>query len=333
VPAGNYSAYDLVTAFGHKAACFILTRYIDAGSPFETRAGLLALQNAGWEICFQTHYNPVDTLNSGARLLGTLGFPWTASAVMNYAVDGTITSGTNTNFVLVTGQGIPITLIGTPPAPLAAGQLVWARPITATTFRLFRTEADSLANSNPITFAAASSATFGWNYAYATADATGVNNDFSLGLAAMRAAGFNSWMHWAPNQGAVNPDTENAWYANNMQTCFSIAYNSAPFALGTSSQFNSGLGLTSYVSYVPTMFTAADAYATDNGTEANARLFVQNGIKLGSFISNYHHLANGANTLVLCAYLDELKLRQDRGELEVVTPSRVAEYANNMRIG
>lgn len=331
VPTGSYSAYDLVTAFGHKATSFILTRYIGHGSPFETVANLKLMQAEGWEICFQTHYNGVSTLSEGDRLLGPLGYAWFPAASNIYATSGTITTTTN-NFTTSPGQGNPIILTGSPPSPLVTGTVYWAHPISSTTHRLYATEADALAQTSPITFATNSSATWGWRHGYSANDSTAITANMAAGKAAMAAAGLNGFNHWAPNQGAHDVYLEDAFYETGFDTCFAVEIGVDAAGLGISSQFNPVLGLNDMNTHLPTFFTTLSAFQTDTvgKTEAGARAYVQKLCMAGGIGSNVHHSPSNANTLVLCAYLDELKLRQDAGELEVATPSRIARYISNI---
>ncbi len=334
VPAGSYSAYDLLNFYGLVGSCFILTKYLNNGGSqyFESIPGLQALQNAGWEICAQTHANPVSASNLGARLLGPAGINWFAQAVNNHATDGTVTTIAVNDIAAGTGQGTPVTLTGTPPAPLAAGGTYWIRAFSTTTAKFYPTEADSLANTNAITFPSAGAATWGWSFAGATSDATAINNEFATMINAMKAAGLNGWMHWAPNQGAFDATMEEAFYANGMASGWSIGYGPLGQLLGVVSQSNPSLVLNNYISHLPTFAVTLDAYGTDAGgaTEANARAFVQKLCKYGAIGQNYHHNAN--NVPVLLAYLDELKYRQDRGEIVVTTPSKVVAALKQLRL-
>ena len=336
VAAGSYSAHDLVTAFGLPAAAFVLTRHIDTTSEFESSANLRTLQAAGWEICWQTHYNPVSLSGLGARLLGPLGKSWGPSAVQSHATDGTITKASAHDFVAISGQGTPIKLIGSPPAPLDTSTVYWVRPIAATTFKLYLTEANSIANVSPITFASAGSATWGWEFYPSANDSSVVAQEFNLGKAAMQAFGLNGWMHWAPNQGAFDAQLEELWYSAGMVTAFPTNLQSIGGSpLGVSNAWPvSALGLLNGGGHYPSFFTTMSAYQTDgvSATEAEARAYVQSIATYGGIGQNFHHGGSVANTLVLCAYLDELKLRAGRGEIEVATPSRIARYLAAMRL-
>lgn len=334
VPAGSYSAFDLMNFYGLAGTCFILTKYLNNGGSqyFESIQGLQALQSAGWEICWQTHANPVSVTNYGVRLLGPLGVNWFAQASNNHAVDGTVTTVADNDIAGGTGQGTAVTLTGTPPAPLVAGQTYWIRGFTTKTAKFYNSEADSVANVNPITFASAGSATWGWSFAGATTDATAINNEFATGVAAMKAAGLNGWMHWAPNQGAFDATMEDAFYANGFASAWPIGYGSFGSIAGMVSQFSTALGLVNYVPHLPTFMVTLSAFATDaaGATEGQARAYVQSICKYGGIGQNYHH--NEANVTVLLAYLDELKYRQDRGEIVVATPSRIAALRAQYRI-
>ena len=333
VPTGLYSALKLVSMFGLKAACFILTKYVGTSAVFASQADYMALQNAGWEICWQTHNNPVSASNAGVRLLGPFGLPWFAAASNSYATDGTITTIAVNDFAVTgSGQGTPIQLVGSPPSPLATGVTYWVRQLTTTTHKLHYTEADSLAATNTITFASASSATWGWNFAGASADASAINAEFASGLAAMSALGLNGAKYWAPNQGAFDAVSEDAYYANGFIAMFPTNELVTAPPIGKSSQYPAANGLGVNISHLPTFAVTQSAFQTDTfgATEAQARAYVQNLCTNGAIGQNFHHSPTNANSLVLAAYLDELKLRQDRGEIEVAVPSRIARYAANV---
>lgn len=334
VPAGSYSAFDLLNMYGLVGCCFILARYLNNGGSayFESINGLKALQDAGWEICSQTYANPVSASNMGARLLGPVGVNWFAQASNSHATDGTVTTVADNDVAAGTGQGTPVTLTGTPPAPLVAGQTYWIRAFSTKTAKFYNTEADSVANLNAITFASAGSATWGWSFAGATSDATAINAEFTNMISAMKAAGLNGWMHWAPNQGAFDATIEEAFYANGLASAWPIGYGSFGTVQGTVSQFSASLGLINYVPHLPTFMTTLSAYATDaaGATENAARAYVQSACRYGGIAMNYHH--NASNVTVLLAYLDELKFRQDAGEIVVTTPSKIVAAMKQFRL-
>lgn len=336
VPAGSYSAYDLVTAFGHKAAAFILTRHVDTTPTFATSAELRQLQDAGWEICFQTHENPRSSNQLGVRLLGPAGFPMVESSrSMSWVASTGVFTNTGDNLIDSSspGQGNPVKLIGTPPAPFDTSTVVWVRALSTTTFAIFSNEADSLANINRINPSADGSGAFGWNWRGATADSSGILADFQQGRAAMAAMGLNGSDYWAPNQGAFDWRCENAFKATNMRGWFTTHQYVRRSAIGMGSMFASAVGLNDIITYIPPFATLMTARQTDASTdETTVRAYVQNLCATGTIGQNFHHGFTGANTLLLCHYLDELKLRQDRGELEVALPSRVCDVIENASI-
>lgn len=336
IPAGSYSAYDLVTAFGHKAAAFILTRHIDTTTTFATSAELRQLQTAGWEICFQSHDNPRSSNQLGVRLLGPVGAPMIESSrSMSWVASTGVFTNTGDNLIDSSspGQGNPITLIGSPPSPFVAGATYWIRALSTTTFALFGNEADSIVNTNRINPAVNGSGTFGWNWRNATTDSTAILADFQQGRAAMAAMGLKGTSYWAPNQGAFDWRCEKAFVASGMRGWFTTHQYVRRSSAGRGAMFSNVIGLNDIITYIPPFATLMTARQTDASTdESTIRSYVQNLCATGTIGQNFHHGFTTANTLLLCHYLDELKLRQDRGELEVALPSRICDVIDNVKI-
>lgn len=328
VPAGNYTAKQLCDLFGFRGSAFVLTRHVDTSSTFATSGELRALQDAGWDICFQTHYNPRSTDGKGARLMGPAGVGWVALASHGYATNGQITfAAAHTFDGGSSGQSNMVEFTGAPPSPLTTGTQYWARVVSTTIATMHPTEADALANTNAITFASAGSATFAVNHWRATADKAGELEEMTLGKAAMQAFGFRAWQCWAPNQGAWSAPLEEAFSALGFRAMFPTnADTNHGFASGHCTMLPSGVNISGQgYTTIPLYAITQSAYQTDGvgASQAAARSYVSGLCAVGGLGQNYHHNFDASNTLVLCAYLDELKLRQDAGEIDVVTASRM----------
>lgn len=351
IPQGvPQSALSLVQAFGLKATCYVLTRHIgDTANGFLTAAQLRDLQdNYGWDIGFQSHANPLSGDNRGLRLLGPDGFnvmPVGQISAVNTGT-GAITSATH-NIGLTSGiagnQGYPVTLIGSGlPAPvsgsLSAGDTVWLRNVTTTTFTMHRTEADSCSNVNPITFSSSGTpANWGYRYAGSANDSSAIAADFATGQAALQAMGFKAWRHYAMNQGAYDINTEAAIVAlrtaGNMRTVggtfanSGIAQNSyiPRIAIGHMSAGIGGTTTTPQGTSVTEWLnlpTAIDTHASGVDAQTAIRTFVDDLVKRGGIAANYHHhFSTEASMRNFCAYLDQVKLRADQGLLSTGTVS------------
>lgn len=334
VPAGSYSGYELCEAFGHKAAMFILTSLVGASDNFLSVDQLLTLQKSGWEICFQTHANPRDLSGRGMQLLGPAGYPWYAQQTLTHATDGLITGTAHLLIDTFDGQTNHVTLIGAPPAPLVAGNSYWVRYVSATTCRLFATLDDSYNNTSPITFAASGTASWGWNQYGSTGDVNGALNDFAIGISLMKQWGLDGYKFWAPNQGAYDVHLQNACYANAIRGVFFTRAGTDGFALGKTNQWTPTSTLSGANTLLPSIGPSIQyAFDSDNAanTEAAARSYVRELCRKGALGQNVHHNVT-VNTLSLIAYLDELKFRQDRGELDVMLPSRVCDYIDYVNL-
>jgi hypothetical protein len=335
-----HSALTLCQAFGLTANCFILTRHVgNTSANFMTVAQLRDLQDTyGWVIGIQSANNPIASNNVGLRLLGEYGYHLKQTVYGSIAsIAGNVVTTTNVHrIVRVSGpsgtQGYPVTIIGpTPPAStLSVGSTVWLREGTTSTFTMHPTETDANNNTNTITLDVGGTS---WDYRYSgsTVDGSGVLADLTTAQAQLQAWGLNGWRHYAMNQGAYDQVVEAA--VMSLQAADSLRLVQGIFgSSGTGSATyaprpifctgSGGIGFvgggqegTSYGSWI----NGSIAIGTENVTEANIRAAVQSVIARGGVVSNYHHaFANETSMRRFIAYLDELKLRQDQGLLQVV---------------
>lgn len=345
-----HSALSVLQAFGLKATAYILTRHVgDTAAGFLTVAQLRDLQdNYGWCIGFQTHANPLNGANLGLRLLGNLGFTLMAVGGISSVNTGTgvITAGAAHNITTTNGaagvQGHPVTLIGSGfPVPatgaaLAAGDTVWLRDVTSTTFTIHRTESDACNNVNVITYSSIGTpANWGYRFRGSAADSSAIAADFATGQALMQGWGLNGWRHYAPNQGAFGLETESVLLA--MRTAGTLRTGSGTFASTgiTKPDYTPrivqgvigatpGTGLTgSFGTTLTQWMTVPSNIDTHNGgvdMEAAIRAYVDDCVTRGAICGNYHHhFSTQASLRNFCVYCDQLRLRADQGLMEVGT--------------
>jgi hypothetical protein len=344
------SALTVLQAFGLKATSYILTRHVgDTAAGFMTAAQLRELQDTyGWCIGFQTHANPLSVNNLGLRLLGNLGYTFMAVGGISSVVTGTgvVTSGAAhnlTNTIAPAGlQGWPATLIGSGfPVPadgstLNAGDTVWLRAVTTTTFTMHRTEADSCNNTSVLTFSSAgTAANWGFRYRGSAADSSAITADFVTGQALMQGWGLNGWRHYAPNQGAFGLETESVLLA--MRTAGTLRTSSGTYGSSGIAKVDytprivqgwigcgPGVAASGQFGTTPTgWMTVPSNIDTHNGgtdLEATIRAWVDDCISRGAICGNYHHhFSTQASLKNFCVYCDQLRLRADQGLIEVGT--------------
>ena len=335
IAAGSYSALDLVSAFGFKANAYVLTDTIGQLG-FETQAGLRALQdNYGWDIAFQSKANPIGLSNSGVRLLGPLGYglmpiggiasvDTAANTVTAAAVHGVISVGTVNGNI----QPFPVEFIGTNlPAPLVTGQKYYlsnANSPTNTAFKVHTTALGSVTDADIVDLTTAGvAANFGVRYWGSSNDYTAILAEFQSGRSAMQAMGFKAFDHYAMNQGAWDIYSEKAAIEVGFKTAWGIGngFRVAPYEVavdlvGTPSP----TGISSAGCTQGGWINLPSAIQTDGApTAADVRAYVRSLVAYGLSGGNYHHAITLANAPVLLAYLDELKVQQDRGLLDVMT--------------
>ena len=344
-----YSMLGLVQAFGLKANCFVLTRHIGKTN-FMTMAQLQDLQNTyGWNICTQTHYNPLNLANAGIRLLGPYGYDYKTSTYgsISGVAANVVTTSSAHQITRATGfagyQGFPVTLYGSalPASSFNTSTVYWLRETSTTQFTFHLTEDDSINGTNIVTLDVGGTA---WDFRYAnsTADGSAVGSDLTIAQGILQANGLTGWRHYAPNQGAYDPISEAAINtlraAGNMRVVSGIfgstgtldsaffprvANGAVGFGTGTaaSKQFN-----TSGAEWM----TCPVAIATESVTEANIRLAVDNAIQTGSVIGNYQHFMSTETTMrQLIAYLDHIRLRVNQGLLLTGTMDDLYAYLSN----
>lgn len=345
IPIGvPQSCMSIVNAFGLKANLFILTKYLETSSPyFLTAAMCRELQdNLGWNICFQSHDNPFDLNNAGIRMLGPYGYNLAASVYGSISsVDTSANTITTANaHKVVNGstfggpQGYEIKFFGTNlPAPLVIDQTYWLRSTTTTAFTVHPTENDASFNTNIIDLTTTGTpANFGYRHARATNDGTAIRAEFETGRAVMQKYGLNGWRHYAPNQGAIDAFSERKVIelqaAGNMQIT-NATYGATGFASGGFSptiavgSIVGGGGYTANLQVaVPTStaMTIPVSVGTESVAEADIRTSIDEAIRRGGIISNYHHfLTNETSLRRLIAWCDHVKLRVDQGLLKTGT--------------
>ena len=345
VSAGTYNMLELVTAFGFRATCYVLTDTV--GEPgFESVAGLQALQSAGWDIAFQSKSNPISNNLGGIRLLGPIGYNMIAvggiASVDTSANTMTVASGTHMVQTSANGSGtavqpFPVEFTGTDlPAPLVAGTKYYlsnANSPTNTQFKVHTTAAGSVTATDIVDLTTTGTvANFGVRYWGSANDYTAILADFTGGRQWLQDNGFTAHEHYALNQGAWDIYSEAAY----AESGFLSAWGTAP----TSSK---GLSIAAFETAVsgagetvaPTSnsqigcsrgswMNIQTATQTDGSqTESNVRTYVRTLCAYGLVGGNFHHAGTTANVAVLLAYLDELKLQSDRGMIDVLT---ISEY-------
>lgn len=343
IPAGiPQSALSICLAFGLKANCFINTKYLDA-QYFLSTAQLLELQNVyGWNIGIQSHNNPANSVNAGARMLGPYGY-WQKDLVYGSiasvdTVADTITTASAHRIVYTTTlagpQGFPIVFYGSGlPAPLQIGVTYWARNTSTTAFTLHPTELDSCQGTNKINLTTTGTiGNFDYRYAGATRDKTALVADFDQGQRVMQDAGFTGWRHYAFNQGAFDPiiEKECVRRINNdtmrliRATLGSSGRASSSFIPRVSTRLvSAGIGYTGDVSANTTIggwLTIPVAIATESVSTTEIRECVKAVVNIGGVLANFHHFFSSSATLTqFCTYCDEIKLRVDQGILATGT--------------
>ncbi len=340
VPAGvAHSALSLCEMFGLRANAYVLTR--DIGLPTFARADeLRRLQDEGWVVGFQSHANTVDNVNRGLRLLGPAGWnvrPIGAVSSVD-AVANTITVNSNHDIISLSGQageqGYPITFIGSDlPAPLNTSDVYWLRAVSATVFSVHATESDAVGNLNAIDLTSTgTAANFGYRYAGSANDASKIREDFDRGQGVMQTLGLNGWMHYAPNQGAWDTDIEavvlDLARLGRLQSCWAIQGATgvtAPTFVPRVGDgvLSAGIGFPTNLNLACTLgsaITIPTAVQTDGAASAaDVRAVVDDAVSRGAVCGNYHHAFTQANMVVFLSYLDQVRLRQMQGLIDVPT--------------
>ena len=337
IPAGSYSMFELVQAFGFKANCFVLTDLI--GKPgFATWDELRTLQTAGWSICVQAGANPVSQNSDGARLLGPVGYNLysvagdiasvTASVFTVNGAKPDIIGGT-AGYTAVGGvQSFPVQVLGTPPLPLVSGSIYYALRRGTRTFSLHTVPVGLSPQDNDqglVTITGSDTSQMTLRYAGSANDHTAILADFQKAQAALAANGLTGTQHLALNQGAYDRNVETAIVLAGFKSAQTTSVRPS-FVQSIPGAVQSCITNTTITpattGRVGTTHSGAFTLMTVNQsdgalTAAQLRQFVGQCVKYGSMGANYHHNAN--NIDVLLAYLDQCKLTSDTGLLEVLT--------------
>lgn len=351
IPQGSYSVMELLDYFGFKGNAFVLTDFVGKKG-FATWADLRYLQDQkGWSICVQAAANPVSNSGDGARLFGPLGFNLHATPGDVASVSGSVFTlagsrpdsiGGTTGSVLGVGgvQPFPVIVNGTPPAPLVAGQTYYAlrrgvRQFSLHTVPVGASPADDSQGLVTITGSDTSQMTL--RYAGSSNDETAIANDYRKAQEALAANGLTGVNHLALNQGGFDVHVEKAIVQRGFKSCQTTARHSSfiPTFGGFVALTRAHVALTPATNGI-TGTTASGVFSTitiiqSDGlpTAAQMRQFVANCAKFGSVGANYHHGTNASNTLVLLAYLDQLKMCEDVGLVDVLT---VEEYQERLNV-
>lgn len=334
-----WSCLSLLRRYGMRGTTWNITKRIgtsNAGKTFATWAELRSLQSEGWDICLQTHNDPVDSANNGARLLGPFGYTARSIASVDTAAN-TITASAN-HLISNPGAywGYPVVFSGPDlPAPLVAGTTYWARYSSATAMTLHPTENDSIGNTNVIDLTTSgTAASMSYRYANSTPDSSGILADYNTGRDLLIANGINpvTASMVALNQGAWDAYVVEALTAGGYGFVWGIEGGGG----GSSSQSRIAVGEaacpnTRGSTCASSWLTLPSAIQTDGGVSPNAatiRAYVQEQVRVGAIFGNYHHALTAGNGVQLDAYLDELRIQQAAGALDICTASEVRDYLN-----
>mgnify|MGYP000319850285 CR=1 FL=1 len=304
---GNFSLKDVMDYYGFKGTVFVSSNPITKGSPNRcTWDDLRTLVAAGWGIGAQSHNDPQDTNNSGARLLGPAGFAPRAVT----AVDAAANSMTTVNHYMPTtpnDYSFPVLFIGTDlPAPLLTNVIYWGRLVDADNFKLHLTEVDSLNAANAIDLTTTGTpANFTWRYGTSTNDSSAIQTDYQACIdACVRELGIRPY-HLAVNQGAIDEFVSQAAAAVGFKTIRST---------GIIRNFN----------YLPDNATMRPIYwgnvlHAETGSQAAAEAVVDSVCTDGGLGQSYFHRLSVSTMdplLWLCNYLTT---RVAAGHIDVLT--------------
>lgn len=334
-----WSCLSLLRRYGMRGTTWNLTRRIgtrNAGKTFATWAELRALQNEGWDICLQAHTDPVDNANGGARLLGPYGFALRSVASVDTSANTITTSAAHNIGTSNTYWGYPITFEGSDlPAPLLLGVTYWARATSTTAFTLHPTENDSIANTNAIDLTTTGTAeNFSFRYAGSRNDASAILADYNTGRDLLIANGIraDTANMVALNQGAWDAYVVEALAAGGYSFVWGIeGGDGSGTARGRIAVGEAACPIARGSTSASTWLTLPSAIQTDGSGSPNAatiRAYVQEQVRVGAIFGNYHHALSAGNGVQLDAYLDELRIQQAAGALDICTASEVRDYLN-----
>lgn len=331
-----WSAKALLDRYGYRGCTFNLSRRIGTSNAVATHATwaqLRTLHDAGWDMCVQSHADPVNSANGGARLLGPYGWATRALSSVDTSTNIITTAAAHLISTGSTYWGHPIVFEpGDLPAPLVAGVTYWPRAGAASTFTLHPTEVDAIANTNAIDLTTTGTpASSLYRYAGATNDSTAIRADYDRCRDLLIANGMERGARIvALNQGAWDQYVAEALVVGGYEMVLGIrggaggTLNQARVAVGEATDpGNQCVG--------GPWLTLPSSIQTDGAgtpTAATVRSYVQTCVAAGAIFSNYHHALSASNGPVLDAYLDELRLQQAAGALDICTPTEVRDYLN-----
>lgn len=331
-PVGGWSGLKLLQHYGFRGTCFHLTKRIGTSnnvSTFLTWQDLKTLADQGWANCFQTHCDPINTVNDGIRLLGPSGY--VAKNVASVDTSGnTITASVAHNMPQRGTYSVyPVMFAGSAlPAPLVINKVYWAIGTTATAFQLFPTEQDAINNTNVIDITTTGTpASFTFRNGLSANDYSQYTADLTIGMKLLADHGFaEESKYWALNQGATDGEVMRAAMDNGVKAVFGVYRGT------TLSYFLPGYPHCEFNGTNPALEWKAimkvpQGRQTDAQigvlTEADIRGYVDAICESGGIGMNYHHRLTNGNGPQLAWLLDQLKLRSDQGKIKVVTAPEI----------
>jgi hypothetical protein len=332
-----WTHFSLCQRFGFRGNVALSTSRIGSVSPVSTWASwndIRTLHAAGWDMAVQSHAEPQDVLNRGARLLGPVGFARRAIASVDSAAN-TITAVANNNLPSPgTYAQFPAEFEGGAlPVPLVPRNRYWLREVTATSFTVHPTENDAVQNANVIDLTSAGdAATMSYFYAGSAADESAILSDYNRCQELIVANGVSSAEDVVClNQGAGDPfvaaalakygaalvcGIQGAAGGANTIGCMFAGAKGGDTVVNASTMLVGG-----------PLLAGVGAMQTDGAvSEANIRARVQAACAAGLVFMNYHHALSVSNGPSLAFYLDELRIQQDAGAVDVITFSELREY-------
>lgn len=232
--AGTYTHRQILDAYGYKGTLWMVTGFL-SGDRLNTDTlnwdEIRELFNDGWDVQIQSHFNPGDSTSvAGNRLLGPYGYATRGVSAVAPASDA-FTS--NAHGIYLGSYAYPLEFVGSDlPSGIVSGITYYARGVDANTFKIFSTEADSLANTNPVNLTDTGiPANYGWRYGGSVNDDGAIYADFMR--CRQEIADQLSYTPWliAYNQGAVDEYVRSAAHRAGMlfgRTTERIKYRGLP---------------------------------------------------------------------------------------------------------
>jgi hypothetical protein len=327
-PALGWSGLTLLQHYGFRASCFHLPRRIgtsNALASFLTWEDLKILANNGWANCFQSYYDPLNTANDGIRLLGPDGYAARSVASVDASAN-TITASGST-LIPIQGSvygGYPVIFSGTNlPSPLVINKIYWAGATTATAFKLYTNENDSIAGTNPIDLTTTGTpANFTFRYGFSANDYSKYADDWYLGMKMLADNGYgDDSLYVALNQGATDGNVMTLADTVGAKAVFGIYKGATPSVFYPNYSFTENGGTNPALNWKAKMKIVSAVQTDSVGllTEAQIRGYVDQVVQYGCLGMNYHHKINNPNGRQLSYLLDQLKKYDDAGMIDVIT--------------